>query len=100
VIPIGASPQLPSPTSLQVWPGPRTRVIAYDIDDGKLINQSGRAPTRRHHLVASRPRLRAVLCLLLGWPSPAAPDLPTHGDLRPGPAGATSRSTVHRATFG
>ncbi|MGH8966977.1 MAG: FAD-dependent monooxygenase, partial [Actinomycetes bacterium] len=38
VIPVGASPELPHPTSLHVWCGPRTHVVYYGMDDGQLVN--------------------------------------------------------------
>lgn len=38
VIPVGASPELPNPTSLHVWCGPRTHTVYYGVDDGRLVN--------------------------------------------------------------
>ncbi|MFI7672247.1 FAD-dependent monooxygenase [Actinophytocola sp. NPDC049390] len=38
VIPVDASPELPNPTSLHVWCGPRTHTVYYGVDDGQLIN--------------------------------------------------------------
>ncbi len=38
LIPVGRSPGMPAPTSIQFWCGPRTHVVAYGIDDGALIN--------------------------------------------------------------
>jgi salicylate hydroxylase len=38
VIPVGASPTLPNPTSLHLWCGPRTHAVYYGVDDGQLIN--------------------------------------------------------------
>lgn len=38
VVPVAKSPRLPSPTSLNMWFGPRTHVVYYGIDDGRLVN--------------------------------------------------------------
>jgi salicylate hydroxylase len=38
VIPTVASPTLPTPTALHVWCGPKTHVVYYGINDGRLVN--------------------------------------------------------------
>lgn len=38
VIPVGASPELPNPTSLHIWCGPLTHTVYYGMDDGQLVN--------------------------------------------------------------
>lgn len=38
IIPVGASPNLPNPTSFHFWCGPRTHAASYGLDDGQLIN--------------------------------------------------------------
>lgn len=74
VIPVTKSPELPSPTSLNMWCGPNTHVVYYGMDDGKLINLlavqvPGRLPawTRSANRVSATRAAALTLFESLGW---------------------------------